>query len=196
MMTERGEKIPIVSLEVCISATESINNHVVKLIVIPWKSAPPNSPEILKRQEHEPAPIPLLPFDEGPDANSDLIVYPIAYRRLQFRNATAYNGRRRELQQYFTLHLNIIACLANGTKVYVCETSTAPIVVMGRSPRNFQAREQVPPMGSPSSWGQYSELHSSTAIAQNVVPEGKPKGLRPQNLELPRSPFMFDSSKM
>jgi len=119
----------------------------VKLIVIPWKTPPPNSPEIPTGQEHEPAPIPLLPFDEGPDANPDFTVYPIAYRRLQFRIATANNGRRRELQQHFTLHLNVVGTLANGTKLNVCETATAPIVVRGRSPRNFSSTE-----GDPSCW--------------------------------------------
>ncbi|PVH73140.1 p53-like transcription factor [Cadophora sp. DSE1049] len=195
VLTDRGERIPIVSMEVVISATESVDGHVVKLIVIPWKTPPPNSPEIPTGQEHEPAPIPLLPFDEGPDAHSDFTVFPIAYRRLQFRIATANNGRRRELQQHFTLHLNVVGTLANGTKMNVCETSTSPIVVRGRSPRNFQARKEIPLVGSSSSRGQPPELHVSTNVMPSIaVLEGKAKLGKPHVVELPRSPFTFDSS--
>ncbi|KAG4415211.1 hypothetical protein IFR04_011670 [Cadophora malorum] len=195
ILTDRGERIPIVSMEVVISATESVDGHVVKLIVIPWKTPPPNSPEIPTGQEHEPAPIPLLPFDEGPDAHSDFTVFPIAYRRLQFRIATANNGRRRELQQHFTLHLNVVGTLANGTKMNVCETSTSPIVVRGRSPRNFQARKEIPLVGSSSSRGQPPELHVATNVMPSIsVLEAKAKLGKQHVVELPRSPFTFDSS--
>jgi hypothetical protein len=196
IMTEHNNRIPIVSMEVVISATESVDNHVVKLIVIPWKTPPPNSPEIPTGQEHEPVPIPLLPFDEGPDANPDFTVYPIAYRRLQFRIATANNGRRRELQQHFTLHLNVVGTLANGTKLNVCETATAPIVVRGRSPRNFQARKEIPLVGSSSSRGQPPELHVATNLMSNTGGHDGKKMAKPQTLELPRSPFTFDSSSI
>ena len=198
LISERGDRIPIVSLEVTISATESVDGHVVKLIVIPWKTPPPNSPEVGPGQEHEPAPIPLEPFDEGNDANAEFMVYPIAYRRLQFRIATANNGRRRELQQHFTLHLNVVGTLADKTKTNVCETSTAPIVVRGRSPRNFQARKEIPLVGSSSSRGQPPELHVSTANMPIAVPsdgKGRPAA-KAQTLELPRSPFTFDSGNI
>lgn len=197
VISERGERIPIVSLEVTISATESVDGHVVKLIVIPWKTPPPNSPEIATGQEHEPVPIPLEPLEDGSDANTELTVYPIAYRRLQFRIATANNGRRRELQQHFTLHLNVVGTLANGTKTNVCETSTAPIVVRGRSPRNFQARKEIPLVGSSSSRGQPPELHVTTAnMPIGVTSDGKGKPAKPQTLELPRSTFTFDSTNI
>ncbi|KAH8682872.1 hypothetical protein BGZ60DRAFT_427361 [Tricladium varicosporioides] len=196
VITERGERVAIVSLDVSISATESVDGHVVKLIVIPWKTPPPNSPEVGPGQEHEPTPIPLEPFDDGRDGNSDFTVYPIAYRRLQFRIATANNGRRRELQQHFTLHLNVVGTLSNGTKVNVCETSTAPIVVRGRSPRNFQARKEIPLVGSSSSRGQPPELHVTTGNMPIGLPSDGRKPLKPQTLELPRSPFTFDSANI
>lgn len=206
VITERSERVPIVSMDVTISASESVDGHAVKLIVIPWKTPPPNSPEVgtgpTPGQEHEPAPLPLLTFDEnGPDANSDFSVYPIAYRRLQFRIATANNGRRRELQQHFTLHLNVVATLANGGKINICETSTAPIVVRGRSPRNFQARKEIPLVGSSSSRGGPPELHVSTSVAPGIsplsAPAGKPRSAKPQAMELPRSAsFNFDASNL
>jgi hypothetical protein len=197
VIAEGGHRIPIVSMEVTISATESVDGHVVKLIVIPWKTPPPNSPEIPSGQEHEPTPMPLVPFEDGPEVNSEFTVFPIAYRRLQFRIATANNGRRRELQQHFTLHLNVVGNLANGTKVNICETATSPIVVRGRSPRNFQARKEIPLVGSSSSRGQPPELHLATNMLQNNSQDAKGKaGKPPGMLELPRSPFTFDSSSI
>jgi len=204
VLTERGERVPIISMDITISATESVDGHAVKLIVIPWKTPPPNSPEVGPGQEHEPTPIPLLPFDENAtDVNSDFSVHPIAYRRLQFRIATANNGRRRELQQHFTLHLNVVGTLSNGTKVNVCETSTAPIVVRGRSPRNFQARKEIPLVGSSSSRGAPPELHVATSVASGTGPLSSPSGQvrkntnpKPQTMELPRSAFNFDSSNL
>jgi len=198
LMTDRGERMPILSLEVSISATESVDGHSVKLIVIPWKTPPPNSPESASPGvEQEPSTIPLLPFEDGsPDANNDFAVYPIAYRRLQFRIATANNGRRRELQQHFTLHLNVVATLGNGSKVNVCETSTAPIVVRGRSPRNFQARKEIALVGSSASRGQAPDLHITTTSAPSNTTAARPKSAKPQTLELPRSPFNFDASHL
>jgi hypothetical protein len=201
IISERGERMPIVSMEVAISASESVEGHPVKLIVIPWKTPPPNSPEVGQGQEQEPSPVPLLPFNEGSsDINNEMSVYPIAYRRLQFRIATANNGRRRELQQHFTLHLDVIATLANGIRSKVCETSTSPIVVRGRSPRNFQARKEIPLVGSSSSRGGPSDVHVTTSVVPGVssisAPVVKPKPTKSHTLELPRTTFDFDTSHL
>lgn len=198
LISERGDRIPVISLEVSISATESVDGHIVKLIVIPWKTPPPNAPDIPAGQEHEPTSIPLVAFEEGPEtANSDFTVFPIAYRRLQFRIATANNGRRRELQQHFSLHLNVVGTLANGSKINVCENSTAPIVVRGRSPRNFQARKEIPLVGSSSSRGHPPELHVTTqVVSQSPVIQRRGSILKPGTVELPRSPFTFDTSTL
>lgn len=195
--TEDGERVPIVSKEVVVSATESVDGQVVKLIVIPWKTKPPNSPDIPTGQDHEPVPIPLVPFDEETKVKDDYTIFPIAYRRLQFRIATANNGRRRELQQHFTLHLNVIGTLPNGTKIDICETSTVPIVVRGRSPRNFQARKEIPLPGSSSARGQPPELHISTkVIPVTSATDNSFKSANsdtPQAVEWSRSAFVFDS---
>ena len=202
VMTERGERVPIHSMEIVVSASESVDNHAVKLIVIPWKTPPANSPpEVGQGQESEPSPIPLLPLDQGgTDNNNDFGVYPIAYRRLQFRIATANNGRRRELQQHFILHLDVVAKLGNGSKIKICETVTAPIVVRGRSPRNFQARKEIPLVGSSSSRGGPPELHLSTrtgsGITSTAAPASRPKTSKPQSMELPKSAFTFDANDL
>jgi hypothetical protein len=144
VIKETGESVPVSSMEVTISAIESVDGNPVRLIVIPWKTPPPNSPEITQTPDQEPPALPLIPFQEdGTEADGEYAVYPIGWRRLQFRIATANNGRRKELQQHFVLHLKVHGTLSNNSKVVLTESITAPIVVRGRGPRNFVATTPV-----------------------------------------------------
>lgn len=82
-----SETIPINNMEVTISAIESVDGNPVRLIVIPWKTPPPNSPEVAHNPDQEPPALPLIPFQEDPTEppEGDYAVYPIGWRRLQFR---------------------------------------------------------------------------------------------------------------
>ena len=60
VLSEHGERIPIVAQELTISATESVEGGTVKLISVPWKTpvnSPPNPLE--DKTEKEPTVIPL-----------------------------------------------------------------------------------------------------------------------------------------
>jgi len=151
-VTEEGERLPIVSQELTISATESVEGSPVKIISVPWKTpvAGTTSQQPEEKTEKEPTSIALDPASSH-DVDSEYTVYPIAWKRLQFRVATANNGRRRELQQHFTIKLSVSATLSNGTKVNLCDALSGPIIVRGRSPRNFQQRKDVPLSGSGAS---------------------------------------------
>lgn len=86
VITESGESSPVSTMEVTISAIESVDGNPVRLIVIPWKTPPPNSAEVSQGSDQEPPPLPLIPFqDDGSDADGDYAIYPIGWRRLQFR---------------------------------------------------------------------------------------------------------------
>lgn len=86
VITETGESVPVSSMEVTISAIESVDGNPVRLIVIPWKTPPPNSPEVSQTPDQEPPALPLIPFQEdGSEAEGEYAVYPIGWRRLQFR---------------------------------------------------------------------------------------------------------------
>ncbi|KAH0432888.1 hypothetical protein CcaCcLH18_06172 [Colletotrichum camelliae] len=195
VVTETGETVPVSNTEVTISAIESVDGHPVRLIVIPWKTPPPNSPEISQTADQEPASLPLIPFQEdGSEADGEYAVYPIGWRRLQFRIATANNGRRKELQQHFVLHLKVVATLANGSKVVLTESTTAPIVVRGRSPRNFQARKEIPLLGSSAGSRGQALVETGLGIVAGplaVKPqEAKARGL---DMQMPRSAFTFSA---
>lgn len=82
-----SESVPVTSMEVTISAIESVDGNPVRLIVIPWKTPPPNSPEVNQNPDQEPPALPLIPFQEdgAETADGEYAVYPIGWRRLQFR---------------------------------------------------------------------------------------------------------------
>ncbi|KAL8721457.1 MAG: hypothetical protein Q9225_001869 [Loekoesia sp. 1 TL-2023] len=144
IMTDNGDRIPIIGQELYISATESVEGHPVKLISVPWKTPISNTqttPE--DKTEKEPASIPLDTMSNQ-DMDADFATFPIAWKRLQFRIATANNGRRKELQQHFVVRLKVVATLSTGVRVSICESRSGAIIVRGRSPRNFQARKDLP----------------------------------------------------
>ena len=144
VLTERGERVPIVAQELVISAKESGEGSPVKIISVPWKTpASSTAPSPEEKTEKEPAPIPL-DMISNQEMDTDYTIVPFAWKRLQFRVATANNGRRPELQQHFTIKLSIHATLQTGDKISLCDVLSGPIIVRGRSPRNFHGRRDVP----------------------------------------------------
>ncbi|KAF2262622.1 acid phosphatase [Lojkania enalia] len=146
LMTDQGDQIPILGQELTISATESLEGNPVKIISVPWKTPASSTAVVEEKTEKEPPSYPL-DLSSGHDMDSDYVNFPISWKRLQFRIATANNGRRKELQQHFVVRLKVLATLATGTKIPVCEVHSGAIIVRGRSPRNFQSRKDLPISG-------------------------------------------------
>lgn len=196
IVNDANETVSVQSMEVTISAIESVDGNAVRLIVIPWKTPPPNSPEVNNGPDQEPPALPLIPFqDNNPDAEGDYAVYPVGWRRLQFRIATANNGRRKELQQHFVLHLKVVGTLADNSKVVLTESTTAPIVVRGRSPRNFQARKEIPLLGSSAGSRGQALVETGVGVIAGALAkrsDGKPRSM---DLQVPRSSFTFSPPK-
>lgn len=144
VVTDQGEQLPIVSSQLSISASESVEGGAIKIISVPFKPSTTGAPQTAEdKAEKEPTPFPL-DQSSSHEVDGDFSVYPFAWKRLQFRVATANNGRRKELQQHFTIRLTVSATLANGASVSICQALSGPVVVRGRSPRNFQTKEDVP----------------------------------------------------
>lgn len=94
VITESGETVAVSNMEVTISAIESVDGNPVRLIVIPWKTPPPNSPETNQSPDQEPQSLPLIPFqDDGTESDGEYAVYPIGWRRLQFRMYGSWSSR-------------------------------------------------------------------------------------------------------
>lgn len=197
IMTEAGEQIPIVAQELTISATESVEGNPVKIISVPWKTPAANAPAHEDKTEKEPSAIPLDVMN-GQDIDSEFVNIPIAWKRLQFRIATANNGRRKELQQHFLVKLKVMATLATGNKVPICEVQSGAIIVRGRSPRNFQSRKDHPIGGGSSARKQHIQQPSRTSTGDsmpqpqnnvNVTPERPTSSRIP---DVPTMPFKYE----
>ncbi|KIX04128.1 uncharacterized protein Z518_07681 [Rhinocladiella mackenziei CBS 650.93] len=196
VFTDDGSRIPIYELELAVSATESVEGNSVKIISVPWKtpaSGEPAKPE--DKVEREP---PTIPLDKmsGQDLDTDFTTFPIQWKRLQFRIATANNGRRKELQQHFTLHLKIMASLSTGGKISIAEAHSGAVIVRGRSPRNFAARKDLP-LSSSSTARKHLSSASRAATSQTSVPQvtSAPKIKSPPE-EMPQMMMQYDNGDL
>jgi len=150
LLTDQGDQLPILAQELTISAAESLEGNPVKIISVPWKTPATTAPPAEDKTEKEPPTYPL-DLSTGQDLDADYVSFPISWKRLQFRIATANNGRRKELQQHFVVRLKLVATLATGAKISICEIQSGAIIVRGRSPRNFQSRKDMPISGGTAS---------------------------------------------
>ncbi|KAF9894196.1 hypothetical protein FE257_007698 [Aspergillus nanangensis] len=199
IMTEQGDRIPILAQELTVSATESVEGNSVKIISVPWKtpaasgnppaddgnnaSASGNNPKI----EKEPPPIPL-DIMAGQDMDAEYATFPIAWKRLQFRVATANNGRRKELQQHFVVRLKIVATLSTGAKISICEVQSGPVIVRGRSPRNFQSRKDLPLSGSAAASRKSAQAAHSASVNRTPNGDSTPRPAKAKGVAKSSSP--------
>jgi hypothetical protein len=197
IMAETGEQIPIVAQELSISATESVEGNPVKIISVPWKTPAANAPAQEDKTEKEPTAIPLDMLN-GHDIDSEFVNFPIAWKRLQFRIATANNGRRKELQQHFVVRLKVMATLANGNKVPICEVQSGAIIVRGRSPRNFQSRKDFPIGSGSSARKQHLSQPSRTSTGDTMTQQPNNNNVTPDRptssrvTDIPALPFKYE----
>ncbi|ANB15006.1 hypothetical protein AWJ20_2625 [Sugiyamaella lignohabitans] len=88
-----------------------------------------------KAESQEPAVKLIYPKSSGYDE-------VVNWKRLQFRTATAHNGRKR-LQNYFSVCVSVYAELENAQRVALVKSYSRPIVVRGRNPRFYQNRDNI-----------------------------------------------------
>lgn len=141
VLNEQGQQIPLYDLTASISALESIEGKSTEIISVPWKTNAGASSE--EKSGAAPAKWPL-DLSMNPELDPTTVTIPIAWKRLQFKHATANNGRRKGLQQHYIIQINLIATTATGELVQLAEIQSGPIIVRGRSPRNFDSRKDVP----------------------------------------------------
>ncbi|KAI0408413.1 p53-like transcription factor [Xylaria palmicola] len=148
VMNEQGRAIPIVEFYASISAIESIEGKPTEVISIPWKS---NNPALGEGQETKVQGAPpkiVLDLSGGQDIDGHRVSLPISWKRLQFKSATANNGRRKGLQQHYVVQISLLGKMkASGEMMKIADISSGPVIVRGRSPRNFDSKKDVPLTG-------------------------------------------------
>ncbi|PSR81048.1 acid phosphatase [Coniella lustricola] len=144
VLDEQGQQLPIIELAASISAIESIEGKATEIITIPWKSA--NGEDANSTATKTPtAPANIsLDLSTGQELDHNRISLTVIWKRLQFKHATANNGRRKGLQQHYVVQINLLGKLKNGQFITVAEIQSGPVIVRGRSPRNFDSRKDLP----------------------------------------------------
>ena len=145
IINEQGQQIPLVELSASITARESIEGKITEIISIPWKSA---NPQVTEESKVAAAP-PNVTVDlgSGQELDANRVSVPISWKRLQFKHATANNGRRKGLQQHYTVQIALLGKTKTGEMIKIAEIQSGPVIVRGRSPRNFDSRKDVPLTG-------------------------------------------------
>lgn len=136
--------IPIQGLLAVISATESIEGKPTEIVSVPWKAAA----NVATPQENvglaPPSNI-VIPLPSKQDSNSLFASIPIAWTRLQFKNATANNGRRKGLQQHYQIQITLMGELEGQDEpIRLAEIKSNSIIVRGRNPKNFDGSKDIP----------------------------------------------------
>ncbi|RDW91034.1 putative ndt80 like DNA-binding family protein [Coleophoma crateriformis] len=86
-------------------------------------------------------------FDQSFGPNPGQTATEATFERIQFKNATANNGKRRAAQQYYHLVIELFADLGSHHSshdrwVKVATRMSAPMVVRGRSPGHYQSERR------------------------------------------------------
>jgi hypothetical protein len=140
VLNDQGAQIPIFELIATITATESNEGKIAEIISIPWKTPAQAADE---NKSIGPPQIITLDLTSGQEIDSNRVSLPVAWKRLQFKHATANNGRRKGLQQHFVVRIGLHGKTQTGELIKLAEIQSGPVIVRGRSPRNFDGRNNV-----------------------------------------------------
>ncbi|KAI9275509.1 hypothetical protein BDA99DRAFT_550028 [Phascolomyces articulosus] len=66
----------------------------------------------------------------------------VTFERIQFKTATANNGKRRAAQQYYVCVTDLYAETDHGELIRIASCQSAPLVVRGRSPGHYTDSQQ------------------------------------------------------
>jgi hypothetical protein len=141
VLVDQCRHVPIYDLVAVLSATESIEGKPADVISIPWKTG--NGTNAEEKAGAVPAGI-QIDLTSNQETDPVFVTIPIAWGRLQFKYATANNGRRKGLQQHYRIHITLMAKLEGESQsIKLAEIKSNPIVVRGRSPKNFDSSKDV-----------------------------------------------------
>ncbi|MCJ1253792.1 hypothetical protein MMC24_001606 [Lignoscripta atroalba] len=155
---------PVESLSMCITAkVHGEDGKVIDLVQHTPKrdKGPMSAPEMVKLLPHQSSSLPIYStssagISHNPQLPSDYDgMYPGSsapqqqnqvlanFDRIQFKKATANNGKRRAAQQYFHIVVELYAEIPRGKSsetqcVKIASRVSAPMVVRGRSPGHYQ----------------------------------------------------------
>jgi hypothetical protein len=144
VLLDQCRQVPIYDLTATLSATESIEGKSTDIIAVPWKTGGSTGSGAEEKAGAAPADI-QIDLTSNQETDPMFVSIPIAWGRLQFKYATANNGRRKGLQQHYRIQITLMAKVEGDDQpIKLAEIQSNPIVVRGRSPKNFDSSKDVP----------------------------------------------------
>jgi hypothetical protein len=101
----------------------------------------------------------------------------VTFERIQFKTATANNGKRRAAQQYYVCLVDLYAEIEGNKKVKVASCQSAPLVVRGRSPGHYSDNHDRFENGTAAPNGQQTQQHDDRFNAPFPRPPMTPPGV-------------------
>ncbi|KAL4724077.1 hypothetical protein ACLX1H_008685 [Fusarium chlamydosporum] len=126
IVNEQGQHIQIFELLASIAAIESIEGKATEIISIPWKNANPQGGDDSKSVTAPPTI--TLDISTGQELDAHRISLPISWKRLQFKHATANNGRRKGLQQHYVVKISLLGKSQTGELVNIADIQSGPVI--------------------------------------------------------------------
>lgn len=143
VIDEQGNESAITQLMASITAQESISGNPTDIVSTSWKttdSITGNAVWAVGSPSVCPFPLPHNTLYR----ESDSPRFKMAWTRLQFKHSTANNGRRKGPQQHYVVQIHLHAETATGRCLKLAEIHSSPVIVRGRSPRNFESQKEIP----------------------------------------------------
>ena len=104
-----------------------------------------HTPKRDKGPMHDPEPKTIMPGGNPFQLDGGNGVQVTTFERIQFKSATANNGKRKAAQQYFSVVLDLHARTVNGdVHIGYCESNS--LIVRGRSPSHYSDHNQLVPL--------------------------------------------------
>ncbi|KAF8986061.1 hypothetical protein BGZ46_009858 [Entomortierella lignicola] len=129
LVDRNGELVQINKFSICIGAQIQNGEKAIELVQHTPKRD--KGPQITPRPTEVRAGGDLSLFSAGSNPNV------VTFERVQFKTATANNGKRRAAQQYYQVHVDLFGETALGELILVASSISAPLVVRGRSPGHY-----------------------------------------------------------
>ncbi|KAF9937530.1 hypothetical protein BGZ67_001207 [Mortierella alpina] len=136
LLERSGELLSVRAFLICIGARMQNGEKVIELVQHTPKRD--KGPQITPQPTHVRAGGDLSINSSGSNPNV------ITFERVQFKTATANNGKRRAAQQYYQVHVDLFAEVDDGELILVADAFSAPLVVRGRSPGHYVDPDDVP----------------------------------------------------
>ncbi|KAF9570229.1 hypothetical protein EC968_002048, partial [Mortierella alpina] len=134
LLERNGELLQVQKFLICIGAQIQNGEKTIELVQ--------HTPKRDKGPQITPSPTPVRAGgDLSLNASAGSNPHVITFERVQFKTATANNGKRRAAQQYYQVRVDLFAETEMGELIMIASSFSAPLVVRGRSPGHYADNE-------------------------------------------------------